>query len=99
MNGDQMLKTYIPFSTARTNIFKDIVKNGANIFYANVTADRIVSNMPSHYRYFRIKDDKLEVKTVINDQITNDWHNFDLFTFPVDGKFNIEKRFERFSNG
>jgi len=57
MNGDQMLKTHIPFSIAQKNIFENLVENGIDIFYATVTADRIVSNMPYHYRYFRIKDE------------------------------------------
>ena len=59
-----MLKTYIPFSTARQDIFKDMVKNSAHMFYANVSADRIMSNMPSHYRYFRIKDDEKLIRKV-----------------------------------
>jgi hypothetical protein len=70
-----------------------------DLFY-ELKLGSVVSNTNENVvKYFRIKDDKLEVKTVINDQITNDWHNFDLFTFPVNGKFKIEKRFERFSNG
>jgi hypothetical protein len=35
---------------------------------------------------------------VINKDVQDDWYVTDLLVFPVDGKFQIEKRFERFEN-
>jgi hypothetical protein len=35
---------------------------------------------------------------VINNDAQDDWVVTDQFVFPVDGKFQIEKRFERFEN-
>ena len=64
MNGDPMLKTHIPFSIARKRIFESIVQNGMNTLYATVIADRIVSKIPYHYRFFRIKDEEKLIRNV-----------------------------------
>jgi hypothetical protein len=44
-------------------------------------------------------DGNLETKMVVNKDTQDDWYVTDLFVFPVDGKFTIEHRFERNSNG
>ena len=48
--------------------------------------------------YWRLVDGNLESKCVINNEQKHDWHLVDLFSFPVNGKFAIEERFERFNN-
>lgn len=49
-------------------------------------------------KYWRMVDGNLETRMVINKDVQDDWYVTDLFVFPVDGKFQIEKRFERFEN-
>jgi len=67
-----------------------------DLFYELKQGSVVSNTYESVVKYFRIKNDKLEVKTVIDNQIQNVWRNFDIFTFPVNGKFKIEDRFERF---
>jgi len=64
MNGDKMLKTYTPFSIVRKLIIENMVENGANIFYATVAADRILSKVPFYERYFRIEDEEKLIQKV-----------------------------------
>ena len=67
-----------------------------DLFYELKQGSVVSNTYESVVKYFRIKNGKLEVKTVIDNQTQNVWRNFDLFTFPVNGKFKIEDRFERF---
>jgi hypothetical protein len=67
-----------------------------DLFYELKQGSVVSNTYESVVKYFRIKNGKLEVKTVIDNQSQNVWRNFDLFTFPVNGKFKIEDRFERF---
>ena len=70
-----------------------------DLFY-ELRQGSVVSNTNGNVvKYFRVKDGNLEVKTVINTQTEYDWDTTQLFEFPVNGKFNIETRFERFNNG
>jgi hemolysin activation/secretion protein len=70
-----------------------------DLFY-ELKLGSVISNTDGNVvRYFRIKDGKLEVKAVINTQTEYDWNATHLFEFPVNGKFKIETRFERFNNG
>jgi hypothetical protein len=60
----------------------------------------IISNTDKNVvKYWRVVDSNLETRMVINNDAQDDWYVTDLFVFPVDGKFTIEQRFERFSNG
>jgi hypothetical protein len=67
-----------------------------DLFYELKQGSVVSNTYESVVKYFRIKNGKLEVKTVIDSQTQNVWRNFDVFTFPVNGKFKIEDRFERF---
>ena len=69
-----------------------------DLFYELKQGSVISNTNENVVKYFRVKDGNLEVKTVINNQTINDWRNFDLFTIPVNGKFQIEERFGRFNN-
>lgn len=70
-----------------------------DLFY-ELKQGSVVSNTNENVvKYFRVKDGNFEVKTVINTKTEHDWNITQLFEFPVNGKFNIETRFERFNNG
>jgi len=49
--------------------------------------------------YWRVVNGMLEVKTIVANELKNDWQISDLLVLPVDGKFQIEQKFERFNNG
>jgi len=70
-----------------------------DLFY-ELKQGSVVSNTNKDVvKYWRVKYGNLEVKTVINMQTEYDWSTTQLFELPLDGKFAIEERFERFSNG
>ena len=69
-----------------------------DLFYELKQGSVISNTNENVVKYWRVVDGNLEVKTLINKQVQDDWHVSDLFEFPVDGKFQIEKRFERFNN-
>ena len=59
----------------------------------------VISNTDKNVvKYWRLVDGNLETIMVINKDVQDDWYVTDLLVFPVDGKFQIEKRFERFEN-
>jgi hypothetical protein len=69
-----------------------------DLFY-ELKQGSVISNTNENFvKYWRVVDGNLEVKTAINKETQDDWHISDLFVFPVNGKFQIEKRFERFVN-
>jgi hypothetical protein len=70
-----------------------------DLFY-ELKQGSVVSNTNENVvKYWRVVNDNLEVKTVIDNHTENDWQVSDLFELSVNGKFKIEERFERFSNG
>ena len=70
-----------------------------DLFY-ELKQGSVVSNTNENVvNYWRVVNGNLEVKTIVADELENDWQVSDLLVIPVDGKFNIEQRFERFSNG
>jgi hypothetical protein len=69
-----------------------------DLFY-ELKQGSIISNTDKKVvKYWRVVDGNLETRIVINNDAQDDWVVTDLFVFPVDGKFQIEKRFERFEN-
>ena len=69
-----------------------------DLFY-ELKQGSVISNTNENFvKYWRVVDGNLEVKTAINKETQDDWHISDLFVFPVNGKFQIEKRFQRFDN-
>jgi hypothetical protein len=69
-----------------------------DLFY-ELKQGSIISNTDKKVvKYWRVVDGNLETRMVINNDAQDDWYVTDLFVFPVDGKFQIEKRFERFEN-
>ena len=70
-----------------------------DLFYGLKKGSVISNTNENVSKYWRVKDGNLEVKTIVANELENDWQVSDMLVLPVDGKFNIEKRFERFSNG
>jgi hypothetical protein len=69
-----------------------------DLFY-ELKQGSIISNTDKKVvKYWRVVDGNLETRIVINNDAQDDWVVTDQFVFPVDGKFQIEKRFERFEN-
>jgi hypothetical protein len=70
-----------------------------DLFY-ELKQGSVISNTKENVsKYWRVKDGNLEVKTIVANELENDWQVSDMLVLPVDGKFNIEKRFERIING
>ena len=70
-----------------------------DLFY-ELKLGSVVSNTKENVvKYWRVVDGNLEVKTIVANELENDWQVSDLLVLPVNGKFNIEERFERFNNG
>jgi hypothetical protein len=70
-----------------------------DLFYELKQGSEVSQTNGNVVKYWRLVDGNLEFKTVINKQTLNDWQGSDLLVLPLDGKFQIEKRFERFNNG
>jgi len=69
-----------------------------DLFY-ELKQGSVISNTDKNVvKYWRMVDGNLETRMVINKDVQDDWYVTDLLVFPVDGKFQIEKRFERFEN-
>ena len=70
-----------------------------DLFY-ELKQGSVISNTDKDVvKYWRMVDGNLETRMVINKDAQDDWYVTDLFVFPGDGKFTIEQRFERNSNG
>ena len=69
-----------------------------DLFYELKQGSVVSNTKDERVTYWRVKNGNLESKYVINNEEKHDWHIVDLFSFPVNGKFAIEERFERFSN-
>jgi len=70
-----------------------------DLFY-ELKQGSVVSNTNENVvKYWRLVDGNLEVKLVVNEYTENDWQVSDSLVLPVDGKYNIEQRFERLSIG
>jgi len=70
-----------------------------DLFY-ELKQGSVVSNTNENVvKYWRVVNGNLEVKTIIANELQNDWQVSDLLVLPVDGNFQIEQKFERFNNG
>ena len=69
-----------------------------DLFYELKQGSVVSNTKDERVTYWRVKNGNLESKYVINNEEKHDWRIVDFFIFPVDGKFAIEERFERFSN-
>ena len=70
-----------------------------DLFY-ELKQGSVVSNTNENVvKYWRVVDGNLEFKTIVANEFENDWQVANLLVLPVDGKFDIEDRFQRFNNG
>ena len=69
-----------------------------DLFYELKQGSVVSNTKDERVTYWRVKNGNLQSKFVVNDETKYAWHVVDLFLFPVDGKFAIEERFERFNN-
>jgi len=49
--------------------------------------------------YWRVVDGNLEVKTIVANELSNDWQVANSLNLPTNGIFEIVERFQRFTNG
>jgi hypothetical protein len=70
-----------------------------DLFYELKQGSVISNTNENVVKHWRVKNGNLEVKTIVANELENDWQVSDLLVIPVDGKFNIEQRFEKFKNG
>lgn len=70
-----------------------------DLFYELKQGSTISNTNEKVVKYWRFVDGNLEVKTVTDKETQDDWQVTNLFVFPVDGKFDIEERFQKFTNG
>ena len=70
-----------------------------DLFYELKQGSTISNTNEKVVKYWRVVDGNLEVKTVTDKETQDDWQVTNLFVFPVDGKFDIEERFQKFTNG
>lgn len=70
-----------------------------DLFYELKQGSVISNTKENVLKYWRVINGNLEVKTIVANELENDWQVSDMLVLPVDGKFNIEKRFERLTNG
>ena len=70
-----------------------------DLFYELKQGSVISNTNENVVKYWRVVDGNLEVKTIVANELENDWQVSDLLVLPVDGKLNIENRFERLING
>ena len=70
-----------------------------DLFY-ELKQGSVVSNTNENVvNYWRVVNGNLEIKTIVANELENDWQVSNLLVLPVDGKFDIEDRFQRFNNG
>ena len=69
-----------------------------DLFYELKQGSVISNTKENVLKYWRVVNGNLEVKTIVANELENDWQVSDVLVLPVDGKFNIEKRFERLIN-
>ena len=49
--------------------------------------------------YWRVVDGNLEIKTIVANELSNDWQVANSLNLPTNGIFEIVERFQRFTNG
>jgi hypothetical protein len=70
-----------------------------DLFYELKQGSVVLNTNENVVKYWRVVNGNLEVKTIVANELENDWQVSNLLVLPVDGKFDIEDRFQRFNNG
>jgi hypothetical protein len=59
----------------------------------------VISNTNENVvKYWRVVNGNLEVKTIVDNELENDWQFSDSLNFPTNGIVEIVERFQRFTN-
>jgi hypothetical protein len=59
----------------------------------------VISNTNENVvKYWRVVNGNLEVKTIVDNKLENDWQFSDSLNFPTNGIVEIVERFQRFTN-
>jgi hypothetical protein len=60
----------------------------------------VISNTNDNIvKYWRVINGNLENKTIVANELENDWQVADSINLPTNGIFEIVERFQRFTNG
>ncbi len=60
----------------------------------------VISNTNDNIvKYWRVINGNLENKTIVANELENDWQVADSINLPTNGIFEIVERFQRFNNG
>lgn len=60
----------------------------------------VISNTNDNIvKYWRVINGNLENKTIVSNELENDWQVADSINLPINGIFEIVERFQRFNNG
>jgi hypothetical protein len=70
-----------------------------DLFY-ELKQGSVVSNTNENVvNYWRVVDGNLEFKTIVANELKNDWQVANSLNLPTNGIFEIVERFQRFTNG
>jgi hypothetical protein len=70
-----------------------------DLFY-ELKQGSVVSNTNENVvKYWRVVNGNLEVKTIVANELENDWQVANSLNLPTNGIFEIVDRFQRFTNG
>jgi hypothetical protein len=70
-----------------------------DLFY-ELKQGSVVSNTNENVvNYWRVVDGNLEFKTIVANELENDWQVANSLNLPTNGIFEIVERFQRFTNG
>ena len=75
-----------------------MLKINFDLFY-ELKQGSVVSNTNDNVvKYWRVVNGNLEVKTIVDNKLENDWQFSDSLNFPTNGIVEIVERFQRFTN-
>ena len=70
-----------------------------DLFYELKQGSTISNTDENIVNYWRVVDGNLEVKTIVANELSNDWQVANSLNLPTNGIFEIVERFQRFTNG
>jgi hypothetical protein len=70
-----------------------------DLFYELKQGSTISNTDENIVNYWRVVDGNLQVKTIVANELKNDWQVANSLNLPTNGIFEIVDRFQRFTNG
>jgi hypothetical protein len=70
-----------------------------DLFYELKQGSTISNTDENIVNYWRVVDGNLQVKTIVANELKNDWQVANSLNLPTNGIFEIVDRFQRFANG